>query len=178
VSHIGGNELNMGGFHPMIARSKKLEVLVLTSFLLLTLAVSLLVPMASARAQQRPQLGENSIAEVVNAMTVEDKVELLVGMGLNLAAMLPDTGEMAEALAAFAAMLPAPPPEGLEVPDKVPGTSGRTHAVPQLGVPSITLTDGPAGVRVAPIPSCSTPSGRRSARSCASMVWTSCSPRG
>ena len=135
----------------MIARSKKLEVLVLTSFLLLTLAVSLLVPMASARAQQRPQLGENSIAEVVNAMTVEDKVELLVGMGLNLAAMLPDTGEMAEALAAFAAMLPAPPPEGLEVPDKVPGTSGRTHAVPQLGVPSITLTDGPAGVRVAPM---------------------------
>jgi len=134
----------------MIARSQKLEVFVLTSFTLLTLAVLLLVPIASARAQQRPQLGQSSIAEVVGAMTVEEKVKLLVGMGLNLAAMMPDTGALAEALGAFAAMLPAPPPEGLEVPEKVPGASGRTHAVPQLGIPTITLTDGPAGVRVAP----------------------------
>ena len=77
----------------MIARSKKLEVLVLTSFSLLTMAVLLLLPMASAHAQQRPQLGRSSTADVIGAMTVEEKVKLLVGMGLNLAAMLPDTGE-------------------------------------------------------------------------------------
>jgi len=135
----------------MIARSKKLEILVLTSFSLLTIAVLLLVPMAPAHAQQRPQLGRSSTADVIGAMTVEEKVKLLVGMGLNLAAMLPDTGELGQALAAFSAALPPPPPEGLEVPEKVMGTSGRTHAVPELGIPSLTLTDGPAGVRVAPL---------------------------
>jgi beta-glucosidase len=135
----------------MIARSKKLEVFVLTSFSLLTLAALLLVPIASADAQQRPQLGRSSTANVIDAMTVEEKVKLLVGMGLNLGAMLPDTGALGQALAAFAEALPAPPPEALEVPEKVMGTSGRTHALPELGIPSLTLTDGPAGVRVAPM---------------------------
>ena len=31
-----------------------------------------------------PQLGKNSVKEVVAAMTTEEKVKLLVGMGLNL----------------------------------------------------------------------------------------------
>jgi beta-glucosidase len=134
----------------MITRSKKRGVSILMSFPLLALAALLLVPLTAAQAQQRPQLGESSIAEVVGAMTVEEKVKLMVGMGLNLAAMMPDTGALGQAMAAFAASLPAPPPEGLEVPDKVPGASGRTHAVPELGIPSLTLTDGPAGVRIAP----------------------------
>jgi beta-glucosidase len=124
-------------------------VLFLCSFL--TLPAALAVPVGSARAQQRPQLGESSIAEVIDAMTVEEKAKLLVGMGLNLTALMPDTGELGQAAAAMAAFLPAAPPEGLEVPDKVLGASGRTHAVPELGIPSITLTDGPAGVRIAPM---------------------------
>jgi len=132
----------------MIARSKGSRV-PLTILALPILAASQVIPLASARAQQRPQLGVNSIAEVVSAMTVQEKVKLLVGMGLNLAALLPDTGEMAQALSGFAAMLPPTPPEGLEIPDKI-GASGRLHGVPELGIPSLTVTDGPAGVRIAP----------------------------
>ena len=109
----------------MIARSKKHVTAILISLPFLTLAASLLVPMASVHAQQRPQLGEDAIAEVIDAMTVQEKVELLVGMGLNLAAMAPDTSELGQALAGFAAFLPAAPPKGLEVPDKVPTTIPR-----------------------------------------------------
>ncbi len=100
-----------------------------------TLAALLLVPMSSATAQHPPQLGENSIAEVVDAMTVDEKVRLVVGMGFHMAVPF----------------LPEMDPEDAEVPEKVAGAAGRTHAIPRLGIPSLTLADGPAGVRIAPV---------------------------
>ncbi len=86
-------------------------------------------------AQQPPQLGESSIADVVGAMTVDEKVALLVGMGMHL--NLP--------------FIPPMDPEDAKVPEKVPGAAGRTHAIPRLGIPSLTLADGPAGLRIDPV---------------------------
>jgi beta-glucosidase len=106
------------------------------SWLPLTTLISLLVlPMSAATTQQRPRLGENSIAEVIDAMTVEEKVRLLVGMGFS--GDIPD--------------LPAADPQDLAVPEKVPGAAGRTHAFLDLGIPSLTLADGPAGIRIDPV---------------------------
>ncbi len=82
-----------------------------------------------------PQLGKNSVKEVVAAMTTEEKVSLLVGMGFNL--NIPG--------------LPLPSEEDRKTPEKVPGAAGRTHAIPRLGIPSLTLSDGPAGVRINPL---------------------------
>jgi len=104
-------------------------------YTLLTLATVLLSPMSSASTQQPPQLGEDPIADVVAAMTVEEKVRLLVGMGFSM--------DMP--------FLPPIDPEDAKIPEKVPGAAGRTHAIARLGIPSLTLADGPAGVRIAPV---------------------------
>ncbi|MDJ0365708.1 glycoside hydrolase family 3 N-terminal domain-containing protein [Hymenobacter sp. H14-R3] len=85
-----------------------------------------------------PQLGQASLKEILAALTPEEKVQLVVGMGFYPAGFPPDA-------------LPAGNPGDKDVPEKVPGAAGRTHAVARLGIPSLTLSDGPASVRIAPI---------------------------
>lgn len=93
------------------------------------------LPAANVRGQSSaPQLGRNGVKEVVAAMTLEEKASLLVGMGLNID--IPGVPMMS--------------PEDKAIPEKVPGAAGRTHAIPRLGIPSLTLSDGPAGVRIDP----------------------------
>lgn len=89
----------------------------------------------SAQNKNPPQLGKSPLQEVVKAMTTEEKAKLLVGMGFDI--NMPG--------------LPAMDPEDKKIPEKVPGAAGRTHAIPRLGIPSLTLSDGPAGVRINPI---------------------------
>jgi len=57
-------------------------------------------------------------------MSLEEKVKLLVGVGM----------------------------PGLfgNPPSRVPGAAGETHAIERLGIPSAVLADGPAGVRILP----------------------------
>ena len=75
---------------------------------------------------QAPQLTPDNIRDVVAAMTLEEKAAVLVGGGSK----------------AF---------NGIGNTDKgVPGAAGTTHAVPRLGIPSIVLADGPAGLRINP----------------------------
>jgi beta-glucosidase len=81
-------------------------------------------------SQAVPQLGKASIEEVVNAMTLEEKAKLLVGKGMNLPGVA--TGGTAIG----------------QTEDKVPGAAGTTFEIPRLGIPSIVLADGPAGVRI------------------------------
>ncbi len=85
----------------------------------------------SLLAQNAPQLGKNSVKEVVAAMTLEEKATLVVGKGFNM----PGAGG----------------PTIGQTKDKVPGAAGTTVAIPRLGIPSIVVSDGPAGVRIDPI---------------------------
>jgi len=78
-----------------------------------------------------PQLGKNSIREVIDSMSLEEKVKLLVGNGFQRGG--PSSG----------------PAIGV-TQDKVPGAAGTTFAIPRLGIPSMVLSDGPAGVRINP----------------------------
>jgi len=102
----------------------------------MTLA-ALLAAASSSHAQTAslPQLGKASIKEVLAALTTEEKVKLVVGMGFYPSGFP-------------AGMLPPGDPGDREVPEKVPGAAGRTHAIARLGIPSLTLSDGPAGVRI------------------------------
>ncbi|RZK47754.1 MAG: glycoside hydrolase family 3 protein, partial [Hymenobacter sp.] len=93
---------------------------------------------AAAQAGGPPQLGKAPLPAVVAALTPEEKVQLVVGMGFYPSGF-PE------------GLLPPGNPGDREIPEKVPGAAGRTHAVARLGIPSLTLSDGPAGVRIDPI---------------------------
>jgi len=100
------------------------------------LTASVLIPGMSALAQAEkslPQLGKNSNKEIIAAMTLEEKAKLVVGNGFRM---------------------PGARPQGPTIgqtEEKVPGAAGTTFAIPRLGIPSIVVADGPAGLRIQPI---------------------------
>ncbi|WP_300703735.1 glycoside hydrolase family 3 N-terminal domain-containing protein [Bacteroides sp.] len=98
----------------------------------LLLGLITLLYLVPASAQQKvPQLGSSSIDEVVRAMTLEERITLLIG------------GEMGGKATTIGAT-------GV-TQNLVPGAAGTTHAIPRLGIPSIVLADGPAGLRIQPM---------------------------
>ena len=82
-------------------------------------------------SEKTPQLGKASIDKVIAAMTLEEKALLVTGVGM-------DSGSegMSATIGAQAEL--------------VPGAAGSTHAIPRLGIPSVVLSDGPAGLRINP----------------------------
>lgn len=74
----------------------------------------------------------NKAKELVSKMTLEEKVNLVVGMGMNIPGM--NTGA----------------PVVGQTMDKVEGAAGTTFAIPRLGLPNTVLADGPAGLRINP----------------------------
>ncbi len=82
--------------------------------------------LAAAIAASSPVLRPDNIPEIVSLLTLEEKAAILVGCGST----------------AF---------DGIGRNDVgVKGSAGATHAIPRLGIPSIVLADGPAGLRIDP----------------------------
>lgn len=71
---------------------------------------------------------DSRVNDLLQRLSTADKVNLVVGMGMNLAGM-----------------------SKAEKPDKVAGAAGSTYPVPGIGLASIVLADGPAGLRIDPI---------------------------
>ncbi|GJG67939.1 glycosyl hydrolase [Prevotella lacticifex] len=82
-------------------------------------------------AQPAPQLNVGNIDDVLKAMTLEEKAQLLVGDGndgfIGSGAML---GHQAKLVA---------------------GAAGQTVAIKRLGIPATVVSDGPAGIHIDPI---------------------------
>lgn len=125
------------------------------------LSILAIVWCVGALAQKKPapvapQLGKSPLKAVIKAMTVEEKVKLVVGMGFKMpgASSAPkkkDAGTTAVPAATPPAFTLPPIDPNDDIPEKVPGAAGRTHAIKRLGIPSITVSDGPAGIRIDPI---------------------------
>src|SRR6476659_7762531 len=99
--------------------------------LLLLCSVTTVHIYAQNTDKKEPQLGKASIKDVIAAMTLEEKAHMVVGMGFRMPGQGGPTIGRTEA--------------------KVPGAAGTTYAIPRLGIPSLVLSDGPAGVRIDPI---------------------------
>jgi beta-glucosidase len=98
---------------------------------------------------QAPQLGKNSVKEVIAAMTKEEKASIVVGTGMRIPAPAPPPG------GAAAPAGPPPNPERMapvvgETLKGVPGAAGTTFPISRLGIPAVILADGPAGLRIQP----------------------------
>ena len=101
-----------------------------------------------------PQLGKNSVQEVVAAMTLDEKAHLVVGMGMSMAALPASMTSLLKDSGAKKAFTPPASSGGPvigQTMNKVPGVAGTTFAIPRLNIPSIAVADGPAGLRIQPI---------------------------
>ena len=75
------------------------------------------------------KLTEKNIDQIVKELTLEEKAHLVVGADvkeINTAGEVGDTEKI------------------------VPGAAGITYPIPRLGIPSIVMADGPAGLRIKP----------------------------
>lgn len=81
---------------------------------LCSLCVALTVYSQSVPTTDGPTLRADNIDEVISAMTLEEKVHLVIGCGMSMGS-----------------------------DSKFPGTAGRTYDIPRLGIPSVYLADGP-----------------------------------
>lgn len=94
--------------------------------MVLTVAVGALS--VTMTAQTAPQLNANNIEEVIKAMTLEEKAQLLVGGGND---GFVGSGAMLGHQKKF-----------------VSGAAGTTVSIPRLGIPATVQCDGPAGVHI------------------------------
>ena len=95
------------------------------TFAMITLTCS------NVNGQELPQLGKSSLSDIIKSMTLEEKVNLLLGSSCTIESNQNATVGN----------------QGL----LVSGSAGETNAIPRLGIPATVLADGPAGVRINPI---------------------------
>lgn len=97
------------------------KIITITAILVFSLSFS----------QQTPQLNKNNIKEVVKAMTLDEKIHFVSGIGMSIS--LGNDGPVAGSIGG-----------------KVVGAAGATLAIPRLGISSVIMADGPAGLRIEP----------------------------
>ncbi|MDP4185168.1 MAG: glycoside hydrolase family 3 N-terminal domain-containing protein [Bacteroidota bacterium] len=82
--------------------------------------------LSAQNSTQQKLLGKDKIEDIIASMTLEEKVNLLTGVGYPIELKTP-TGDK---------------------PVSIAGIAGCTWAIPRLGIKSTILADGPAGLRI------------------------------
>ena len=94
--------------------------------MLTLLLFTLLSVSVTAQDKSSLKLKEDNVKEIIDALTVEEKCELIIG---GRAPMFKHK--------AYTTV-------------KAPGAAGVINEIPRLGIPAVVLADGPAGVRIRP----------------------------
>ena len=86
--------------------------------------------------QLNAQVSEEKINQIVDGLSLQEKVYLLLGTGMNI----PGVSETGEAPTATVGVNS----------DKIPGAAGTSYTNKRLGFPAVVFADGPAGIRISP----------------------------
>lgn len=97
---------------------------------LLSTAVATMTTISVSAQEKTPRLGIDPVWQVVNAMTLDEKLNVLIGAVGN---------EKSNASMTIGSSS-----------NLVPGAAGQTNEIPRLGITATVFTDGPAGVRIYP----------------------------
>ncbi len=84
---------------------------------------------AGVGAQDCPHLGIDPVDKVIDAMTLDEKLDLLIGAEASVSDITATIGSSAKL---------------------VDGAAGQLNGIPRLGIPAIVVADGPAGLRISP----------------------------
>lgn len=97
---------------------------------LVTIGIAAVMALMMTACDRKVEFGKSPVKKVVAAMTLEEKVNLLVGVGAwngdDIAQEIKDARNL------------------------IPGCAGQTYPIPRLGIPSVMLPDGPGGLRINP----------------------------
>ena len=93
-------------------------------------ACAAMMALMTVSCNREIEFGKSPVKKVVAAMTLEEKVNLLVGVGAWNGNDIAQEIKDAKAL--------------------IPGCAGQTYPIPRLGIPSVMLPDGPGGLRINP----------------------------
>lgn len=92
--------------------------------------IAIIVALETMAQNTNVQLRKDNIDEVVNIMTIEEKIRILVGTGMKGVSIgMPVIGATRM---------------------MVPGSAGTSYPIERLGIPAIVFADGPAGLRIDP----------------------------
>lgn len=97
---------------------------------IVTIGIAAAMTLMMTACDRKVEFGKSPVKKVVAAMTLEEKVNLLVGIGAwngdDIAQEIKDARNL------------------------IPGCAGQTYPIPRLGIPSVMLPDGPGGLRINP----------------------------
>ena len=102
---------------------KQLNTNPMTKKTIIPIALAAVMAIGCISCNREVQFGKSPIKKVVAAMTLEEKVNLLIGVGAWNGADIAQEIQDAKNL--------------------IPGCAGQTYPIPRLGIPSVMLPDGP-----------------------------------
>jgi beta-glucosidase len=137
----GGSKLShsKGAFGAMNLYSSEKHMKKVNYFGSPLLVISLLL-FSQCQNKTTPKLGKDPGKTVIAAMTLAEKAYFVTGTGMDLPGVPP---------AANSERTPGAPAIG-ESRNLVEGAAGTSYELTRLGIPSMVLADGPAGLRISP----------------------------
>ena len=133
---------------------KKSKVIIV-SLVAIVLILIIITALIKSGRKEPPQLGKQSMKKVIAAMTLEEKALLVCGTGMvipqNFFENLPEGDN--PFISAFEGKKGEDPEYDAmveRVRKFVPGAAGRTAEIPRLGITTMVVADGPAGLRINP----------------------------